>query len=165
MISLCGSQLCQRWQGYVRLYRWACQRCGAKCVTRLAVSILITREFVLYKSSFFKVNIIVLHLKGKAVHDDVIKWKRFLRYWPFVWGILHRWIPLTKASDADLWCFLWSTPEQRLDKQSRRRWFETPSRSLWRHHNVLQDFSSIVVCSDNFPELKCTMYIYALTAM
>ena len=23
----------------------------------------------------------------------------------------HRWIPLTKASDAKLWCFLWSTPE------------------------------------------------------
>ena len=24
----------------------------------------------------------------------------------------HRWIPLTKASDEDLWCFLWSAPEQ-----------------------------------------------------
>ena len=24
----------------------------------------------------------------------------------------HRWILLTKASDADLWCFLWSAPEQ-----------------------------------------------------
>ena len=23
----------------------------------------------------------------------------------------HRWIPLTKASDAGLWCFLWSAPE------------------------------------------------------
>ena len=23
-------------------------------------------------------------------HDDIIKWKRFPRYWPFVWGI-HRW--------------------------------------------------------------------------
>ena len=23
-----------------------------------------------------------------------------------------RWIPLTKASDAELWCFLWSAPEQ-----------------------------------------------------
>ena len=23
-------------------------------------------------------------------HDDVIKWKRFLRYWPFVWGIHRR---------------------------------------------------------------------------
>ena len=24
----------------------------------------------------------------------------------------HRWIPLTKASDAELWYFLWSAPEQ-----------------------------------------------------
>ena len=23
----------------------------------------------------------------------------------------HRWIPHTKASDAELWCFLWSAPE------------------------------------------------------
>ena len=40
----------------------------------------------------------------------------------------HRWIPLTKASDAGLWFFHWS---KRLSKQSRRRWFETPSRLLW----------------------------------
>ena len=25
----------------------------------------------------------------------------------------HRWIPLTKASDAELWCFLWSAPEKK----------------------------------------------------
>ena len=55
-----------------------------------------------------------------VLHDDVIKWKHFPRYWPFVWGIhrpfvwgIHRsrWIPRTKASDAGLWCFLWSAPE------------------------------------------------------
>ena len=44
----------------------------------------------------------------------------------------HRLIPLTKASDAELWCCLWSVPEQ-TDKQSRRWWFETPLGSLWRH--------------------------------
>ena len=44
-------------------------------------------------------------------YDDVIKWKHFLRYWPFVRGI-HWWIRLIKASDTELWCFLWSTPEQ-----------------------------------------------------
>ena len=45
-------------------------------------------------------------------HDDVIKWKLFPRYWPFVRGI-HR-SPVnsrTKASDAELWCFLGSAPE------------------------------------------------------
>ena len=30
---------------------------------------------------------------------------------PLCWEFTgHRWIPLTKASDAELWCFLWSAP-------------------------------------------------------
>ena len=28
----------------------------------------------------------------------------------------HRWIPLTKASDVELWCFLWSAPEQTVEQ-------------------------------------------------
>ena len=45
-------------------------------------------------------------------HDDVIKWKHFPRNWPFVRGIRRsRWIPHTKASDAEFWCFLWSASE------------------------------------------------------
>ena len=36
----------------------------------------------------------------------------FSAYWPFVRGIHRsRWIPRTKASDAELWWFLWSAPE------------------------------------------------------
>ena len=41
-------------------------------------------------------------------------------------------VTLTKASDAVL---LWSGLNKRLGKQSGRRWFEMPSRSLWRHCN------------------------------
>ena len=59
-----------------------------------------------------------------SMHDDVIKWKHFPRYWPFVWGI-----PLTKAK-SDL-CL-----NKRLSKQSIWRWFETPSLPSWRHGNV-----------------------------
>ena len=45
-------------------------------------------------------------------HEDVIKWKHFPRYWPFVRGIHRsRWIPRTKASDAELWCVLSSASE------------------------------------------------------
>ena len=41
-----------------------------------------------------------------AIHDDIIKWKHFPRNWPFVRRIHRsRWIPHTKASDAELWCF------------------------------------------------------------
>ena len=70
-------------------------------------------------------------------HDDVIKWKHFPRYWPFVRGIHRsRWNNRTKASDAELWCFLWSAPEKnRLSKQLWDWWFETPPWSLWRQCN------------------------------
>ena len=37
----------------------------------------------------------------------------FPRYWPFVMGI-HR--SPTKACDTELWCFLWSVPEQTVEK-------------------------------------------------
>ena len=46
-----------------------------------------------------------------------------------------RWIPITKTSDAGLWCFLCLNKGP--SKQSWGWWFETPSRSLWRHCNVL----------------------------
>ena len=66
--------------------------------------------------SRFFLNIIPDETKTISViskHDDVIKWKHFPRYWPFVRGI-HR-SPVNsphKASDAELWCLLWSVPEQ-----------------------------------------------------
>ena len=45
-------------------------------------------------------------------HDDIIKWNTFHITGPLC-GVFtgHCWIPLTKASDAELWCFLWSVPE------------------------------------------------------
>ena len=46
-------------------------------------------------------------------HDDVINWKHFPRYWSLVRETTgHQWIPITKASDTELWCFLWSASEQ-----------------------------------------------------
>ena len=33
-----------------------------------------------------------------------------------------RWIPLTKASDAELWCFLWSAPEYNRENSDLRRY-------------------------------------------
>ena len=71
-------------------------------------------------------------------HDDVIKWKHFPHYWPFVRGI-HR-SPVnshTKASDAELWCFFYLHLKKPLSKQSWGRWFETLLRPLWRHCNVV----------------------------
>ena len=49
----------------------------------------------------------------------------------------HWWIPRTKTSGAELWCFLWSAPNKQLSKQWWDGWFEKPSRPLWRHCNDL----------------------------
>ena len=48
-----------------------------------------------------------------------------------------RWIPLAKASDAELKCFPWFVPEETVGKPSWGWWFETLSRPLWRHCNVM----------------------------
>ena len=55
-----------------------------------------------------------------------------------LWGEFtgHRGILVTKTRDAEFWCFLWYAPNRRLSKPSRRPWFETPPRSLWRHSNA-----------------------------
>ena len=51
----------------------------------------------------------------------------------------YRWIPHTKASDAELWCFLWSTLNKPLSKQSWCWRFETPSCSLciWAYQGLI----------------------------
>ena len=79
-------------------------------------------------------------------HDDVIKRTHFPRYWPFVVEFTgDRWIPLTKASDAELWCFLWSTPEQTIE------WtIETP---------VVLDTIALIMTS-----LKCSLDIHLTTS-
>ena len=74
-------------------------------------------------------------------HDDLIKWKHFPRYWLFVWenspvtGEFPSQRTVTRGFDV----FFDLRLNKRLSKQSRRRWFETPSRSLRRH------------CNDDFP--------------
>ena len=41
-----------------------------------------------------------------SMHDDVIKWKHFPRYWPLCREFTGpRWIPHKKASDAEFWSF------------------------------------------------------------
>ena len=49
----------------------------------------------------------------------------------------HQWIPLTKASDTDV--FFDPFLNKRLSKQSLGWWFETQSCPLWRHCNVNVD--------------------------
>ena len=73
-----------------------------------------------------------------VLYDDVSKWKHFPRYWPFMWGI-HR-SPVNSPHKGQwrgaLTFFLDLRLNKRLSKQSCGWWFETPSRTLWRHCNA-----------------------------
>ena len=54
-----------------------------------------------------------------------------------MWEI-HLWIPLTKASDVELWCFLWSAPEQTVEYTNKTLviWDDVvlSMTSLWWHN-------------------------------
>ena len=71
------------------------------------------------------------------MQDDVIKWKHFPRYWPFVRGIHRSSVnsPHKGQWHGALIFFFDLRLNKRLSKQSGGWWFETPSRPLWRHHN------------------------------
>ena len=78
------------------------------------------------------------------VYDMLLRqfWRSF--YHP-LWGesTVHRWILLTKASDAKLWCFLWSVPPQTLEQT-----IETP---------VIWDTITLIITSltHNPPTQRC----------
>ena len=79
-------------------------------------------------------------------YDDVIKWKHFLRYWPFVRGI-HR-SPVNsphKGQWRGALMFFDLRLDKRLSKQSRSWWFETPSRPLWHHCNETETFQEKLI--------------------
>ena len=72
---------------------------------------------------------------GSEIYDDVIKWKHFPRYWPFVRGI-HRW----PISDKGQWrraliFFFDLRLNKRFNKQWWDWWFEMQLRPLRRHFN------------------------------
>ena len=72
------------------------------------------------------------------IHDDVIKWKHFPRYWPFVRGIHRsRWIPRTQRTLTRRFDISFDLrPNKRLSKQPWGWWFEMSSWSLWRQCDV-----------------------------
>ena len=80
----------------------------------------------------------------RKIHDAVIKWKHFPRYCPFMRGI-HR-SPVNSPNNGQ-WggalMFSLVRLNKRLGKQSKCWWFEAPSRSSWRHCNVISTVKNI----------------------
>ena len=65
------------------------------------------------------------------IHDDIIKIETFSALqalWAGNSPVTGE-FPAQRASDTELWCFLWSAPEWGW-------WSETPLHPLWRHCNV-----------------------------
>ena len=83
------------------------------------------------------VSTVCAKLFRRKLHDDVIKWKHFPRYWPFV-RVIHR--SPVQSPHKGQWrgafdVFFDLRLNKRLSKQSWGWWFETPWRPLWRHCN------------------------------
>ena len=97
------------------------------------------------------VNVLKRKDGKQSVHDDVSKWKHFPRYWPFVLGI-HR--SSVNSPHEGQWCgaLMFSLICSWINGWVFKIWgwwFETPSRSLWRHCNgVLYKTVNVLQCTD-----------------
>ena len=96
-----------------------------------------------------------------AKHDDVIKWKHFLRYLlafcagnSTVAGEFPAQRPVTRSLGASFDLRL----NKRLSKQSRGWWFETPSCPLRRHCKVtMMVAEALVIC--RYPAITTSMAV------
>ena len=109
------------------------------------------RSFLLYPLNFHK----MASVTNPLWYDDVIKWKHFPRYWPFVRGIhwspvnsLHKgqWRGALMFSLICAWINGWVNNREAGD-------LRRPSRPLWRHCNEVY-LSSLVHTSTTF-KFKC----------
>ena len=92
------------------------------------------KPFIISQHNF---RISVFGWMPTGCHDDVITRKCFPRYWPYVWGILRSWVnSLPKGTWRGAIMFSIDLHvNTRFSKQSRRRWFDKQSRSLWHYCN------------------------------
>ena len=99
-------------------------------------------------------------------HDDVIKWKHFPRFWPFVRGI-HR-SPVNTPHKGQwrgaLMFFFYLRMNERLSTHAWGWSFETPSRSFWPHCNDTKEYTivsighSISMMLNHFPIADCNKF-------
>ena len=114
--------------GRVGTYRF---QCGLMCIADLHEDKMTEESFLHYWH--------IRWWRFEPHNDDVIKWKPFPRYWPFVRGI-HRSpvtgeFPAQRAVMRSFDVFFDLRLSKRLSKQLRGWWLEMPSRTLWRHCN------------------------------
>ena len=115
------------------------------CISGKMLLYSVVSRLVIYKICFtFDLDIWMYWCQNdSSLARDVSYWLKlwwrhhFPSYWHFVGESTgHRWSPLTKASDAELWYLFDVRLNKCLSKQTRCRRLETPWCSLWRHSNV-----------------------------
>ena len=96
-------------------YQWKHAR-DHRRLKRLEMNALLLPLAAMYICSHNEVQKLLDHTLTN-IHDGVINVFRVIGHlcWEFTG---HRWIPHTKASDVEFWCFLWSAPEWSVSKQS-----------------------------------------------
>ena len=108
---------------------------GVKYVTRNA-SVVLTSCFL--RQGYFRIVPRTTIIMMKPSNGNI-----FRVTGPLYWELTsYRWISLTKASDAELWCFLWSSPEQTVEQT-----IEAP---------VIWDAIALIMTS-----LLCSLYLLA----
>ena len=126
--------------GYSPTIKWMCETCSRRGPEFIWTQDLAPGSPERYLetragAAGFRITFFDQMASLKIVHDDVMKWKHFPRYWPFVRGI-HRGPtqrPVTRSFDV----FFDLRLNKRLSKQSWGLWLETPSRPSWRHCNEM----------------------------
>ena len=92
----------------------------------------------------------------KTSHDDVIKWKHYQRYWPFVWGI-----PPTKTSDGGFdvffcaWINGWVNNRKAGDLRCHRAHYDVSVMCLF-------DTVTNMLTGGNFPVAKISIITYKM---
>ena len=143
-----------RWQvenfrrGHFQLYSQPCRsQVGSVSIYRCGLTSIEIPSINIRRSHDRLIFIIQISIPGKTFfilgqgpddHDDIVKCKHFPRSWPFERGN-HR-SPVNSPHKNQLRgasIFFYRRLNKRLSKQSWGWWFQTPSRSLWRHRNAM----------------------------
>ena len=125
-----------------------------------ALSPILSDESLSYSLKHISTGEHSLHISWRSAHLHLYflfsRWRHLMETCSgslaFVWGI-HRWLrgihrSPVNSPHTDQWrgalMFSLICLNKRLSKQSRRRWFETPSRSLWHHCNVVPNSDPVI---------------------
>ena len=114
-------------------------------------------------------NIWICALSRHGLHNDIMIWKRFQHYWPFVCGI-HQSLVDSPHKGPVAWIFDVSfgvTLNKLLDKRTSGRWFNSlrPSDAYMCRWTMTTLVQIMACCLDGAKILSEQMFIYSITTL